>query len=312
MTNHDLELKDCPEDAISRTVFSPLDPALLCVSSWDSTVRVYDVVQNKLMAQYKHNAPVLDACFHSGLGIVSGGLDRTVKLFDLADDTERTLGKHADAISCITVSGETVISGSWDKTCKIFDTRGNSSQILDLPDKIFTIDCAQSILVVGTAQRHILVYDLRNLGEPLQKRESSLKHMTRRVSVLPEGSGFLTGCIEGRIAVDYLNTGDQHKKYAFKCHRKKEEDTEYVYPVNAMAHHPTQQDIFVSGGGDGVVNMWNVALKKRVRQYTPYPTSISSLSFSCDGTRLAVASSYTFEEGDKEHPKDTIYIKNMS
>ncbi|KAJ2998069.1 hypothetical protein HDV02_004894 [Globomyces sp. JEL0801] len=47
--------------------------------------------------------------------------------------------------------------------------------------------------------------------------------------------------------------------------------------------------------------------KKRLRQYPAYPTSISSLSFNCDGTQLAVASSYTFEEGEKEmgKPKQT-------
>lgn len=34
-------------------------------------------------------------------------------------------------------------------------------------------------------------------------------------------------------------------------------------------------------------------------QYSKYPTSIAALSFSRDGRLLAVASSYTFEEGPK-------------
>jgi hypothetical protein len=34
-------------------------------------------------------------------------------------------------------------------------------------------------------------------------------------------------------------------------------------------------------------------------QYSKYPTSIAALSFSRDGRLLAVASSYTFEEGLK-------------
>jgi cell cycle arrest protein BUB3 len=57
---------------------------------------------------------------------------------------------------------------------------------------------------------------------------------------------------------------------------------------------------FVSGGSDGVVNVWDGANKKRIRQYPKYPSSISSLAFNCDGTSLAIASSYTFDEGEKE------------
>lgn len=41
-------------------------------------------------------------------------------------------------------------------------------------------------------------------------------------------------------------------------------------------------------------------MKKRVSQLPAYPTSIASLDFSADGSLLAVASSYTHEEGDKE------------
>lgn len=34
------------------------------------------------------------------------------------------------------------------------------------------------------------------------------------------------------------------------------------------------------------------------KKYAKYPTSIAALSFSRDGRMLAVASSYTHEEGD--------------
>jgi cell cycle arrest protein BUB3 len=57
---------------------------------------------------------------------------------------------------------------------------------------------------------------------------------------------------------------------------------------------------FASGGGDGVVNVWDGFNKKRLRQYSKYPSSIASMSFNSDGTYLAIASSYTFEEGEKE------------
>lgn len=45
--------------------------------------------------------------------------------------------------------------------------------------------------------------------------------------------------IEGRVAVEYLDPSleVQKKKYAFKCHRLKENGIEQVYPVNAISFH---------------------------------------------------------------------------
>jgi cell cycle arrest protein BUB3 len=57
---------------------------------------------------------------------------------------------------------------------------------------------------------------------------------------------------------------------------------------------------FASGGGDGVVNIWDGFNKKRLRQFPRYPSSIAALAFSKDGDYLAIASSYCYEEGPKE------------
>ena len=42
--------------------------------------------------------------------------------------------------------------------------------------------------------------------------------------------------IEGRVAVEYIDPNQevQKKKYAFKCHRLKEDNIEKIYPVNAI------------------------------------------------------------------------------
>ena len=41
--------------------------------------------------------------------------------------------------------------------------------------------------------------------------------------------------------------------------------------------------------------------RKRIYQYRKFPTSIAALEFSPTGDRLAIAVSYTFEEGEKEY-----------
>jgi cell cycle arrest protein BUB3 len=100
------------------------------------------------------------------------------------------------------------------------------------------------------------------------------------------------------------------RKYAFKCHRQKVGNANYVYPVNAIVFHPSY-GTFATGGCDKFVNVWDGDHKKRVCQYAEYPSSISSLDFNSTGTLLAVASSYTFEEGEKEHPPDQIFVRTV-
>ena len=78
-------------------------------------------------------------------------------------------------------------------------------------------------LVVGTAGRKVLVWDLRNMGYVQQRRDSSLKFQTRCIRTFPSGQGYVLSSIEGRVAVEYLDPSPevQKKKYAFKMPQAK-------------------------------------------------------------------------------------------
>lgn len=56
---------------------------------------------------------------------------------------------------------------------------------------------------------------------------------------LDNSQGFVLSSIEGRVAVEYLDPCPemQKKKYAFKCHRLKDNGIERVFPVNAVSFH---------------------------------------------------------------------------
>jgi cell cycle arrest protein BUB3 len=169
-------------------------------------------------------------------------------------------------------------------------------------------------MVVGTAGRKVLLWDLRNMGIVQQRRESSLKYQTRAIRCFPNRQGYVLSSIEGRVAVEYLDPSPevQKKKYAFKCHRIKENGTEYIYPVNAISFH-NLYNTFATGGSDGFVNIWDGFNKKRLCQFHRYPTSISALSFSHDGTILAIASSYLYEQGEiHNQPSDAVYIRHVT
>jgi cell cycle arrest protein BUB3 len=59
----EFKIKSPPTDAISAVEFGPNSTQFLLVSSWDSTVRLYDIHANTLRLKYNHDLPVLDVAF---------------------------------------------------------------------------------------------------------------------------------------------------------------------------------------------------------------------------------------------------------
>lgn len=178
-------------------------------------------------------------------------------------------------------------------------------ETISLPNKPFSLSATTTKLVVAMASRALHIYELSTLAsesavkEPWQRRESSLKFMTRAVAGMPTDLGYASASIEGRVAVEWFDPSptSQARKYAFKCHRAPNaEGMDVVYPVNALAFHPVH-GTFASGGGDGFVALWDGVAKRRIRQYQKHSSSVAALSFSGDGKRLAVAVCPGFEDG---------------
>ena len=122
----EFELNQPPSDGITNVCFSPApNSAHLLVSSWDSSVRLYDVTQNTLQLTHTHPYAVLDCCFAEAEQSFSGGLDKKVKLFDFPSQSESVVGSHEDTVRCVEYCPELglLASGSWDKTVKLWDAR---------------------------------------------------------------------------------------------------------------------------------------------------------------------------------------------
>ncbi|KAL5483169.1 BUB3 [Sanghuangporus weigelae] len=302
-------LKSPPFDSISSVKFSPTNPTHLLASSWDTTVRFYDITVNEQRCKFDHRAAVLDCCFSSdGKHGFSGGLDTSVREFDLETESFRHLGQHDSAVSRLVYAKplNQVISGSWDRTLRFWDSRApNALQSThSLPERVYGMDISGTTLVVAMASRLFHIYDVRRMDSPAQVRESSLKFLTRGIACMADGQGYAVGSVEGRISVEFFDPSPeaQKKKYAFKCHRQSvknketDKDEEHVWPVNTIAFHPVY-NTFASGGSDGTVSMWDHESRKRLRQVGKYPEAINSLAFNCDGSRLAIAVSYNWDKG---------------
>ncbi|KAI9679470.1 MAG: hypothetical protein M1817_005492 [Caeruleum heppii] len=341
--SNQVELSDPPTDAISAVRFAPGSSTRLLVSSWDHHVYLYDTHAQPggaLIRKYEHRAPVLDVCFGAEDEVAfSAGLDWDVRRLDLETGEQTVLSSHEAGVKSVVYSKASglLISASWDSTLHIHSpsTPTKTPCTVPLPSKPFSLSLSSSKLVVAMASRALHIYDLTALEmlsaqssqpppntlevEPWQRRESSLKFMTRAVACMPDDAGYASSSIEGRVAVEWFDpsTTSQARKYAFKCHRQPSTNdggmVDVVYPVNALAFHPIH-GTFASGGGDGVVALWDGVAKRRIRQYQRYSASVAALAFSNDGKYLAVASCPGFEDGKEDleaRGQTKIYIREL-
>lgn len=174
---------------------------------------------------------------------MSGGLDNTLIHYDLNTHTEQILGTHDDGIKCVEFSTKVngILTGSWDKTVKLWDAREKHcvATYEQSNGKVFSMNCIDEKIVVATSDRKVIIWDLRNMKAYLMRRESSLKFQTRAIKIFPNKEGYVMSSIEGRVAVEYFDPDPdiQKRKFAFKCHRIKENDIELIHPVNAISFH---------------------------------------------------------------------------
>lgn len=294
-------LSNPPADCIQSVKFGQIDNQHILAASWDCSVRLYDVKANQPIVQYNHDGPVFDAVFQGNNYCWSGGADKKVKCFDFQSQNETTVGYHDEPVKCVEYiqNLNLVATGGWDKQLKLWDPRlCDSNRQTSIakhvhPEKIYTMSVCGDKLIVGTAGRFVMIWDLRNMSHV--QRESILKYQIRCVEAFADRTGYVVGSIEGRVAVEYFDPSPeaQAQKYAFKCHRSKDPTTglELIYPVNTISFHQ-KYNTFATGGADGFVSVWDSGHKKRLVQFHRYPTSISSLSFSPDGSMLAIACSH--------------------
>lgn len=281
-------------------------------------------------------SPALRARFITKDLIACGCLDGGVRSVDLKSGDVRVIGTHARVgedgrecgdgagVSCVEYDARgtgLLVTCGWDRRIRAWDLAATTAEkrevaSVETPGKCYASDMTRDgTLFVAMSDRQILAYDVADLiagGRPKVNRRSSMRYQTRAIGGHPNEESLVVASVEGRVAVEYVDaTRNEEKRYAFKCHRKTEDPTkgEVIYPVHAVAFHPL--GTFATGGGDGYVNTWDGAAKKRLFQCPRYPTSISALAFSPCGGLLAVASSYAHEERENQGatPIDRLYVR---
>lgn len=155
--------------------------------------------------------------------------DARSAVFDMATGQMSQVAQHDEpvkAVKWIDAQGQSLLAtGSWDKTIKYWDLRSPTAVAsVVLPERLYTMDVAYPLMVVGTAERHIQIFNLTQPTTPFKTILSPLRWQTRvvspllhlllnaprliglaQVSCFPDATGYAVGTVEGRVAIQCVS-----------------------------------------------------------------------------------------------------------
>ncbi|KAL0222400.1 hypothetical protein RCL1_002254 [Eukaryota sp. TZLM3-RCL] len=317
-----ISVDKCSADSISSISWHP-NSHIFCTTSWDGEINGYLVDPNTNSCthklQSKSQSALLSSTFTTdGSKLIVTGTDNSVSFLDLASSQLTKFGSHQAPVSRVRAvpAVQQYVTGGWDHTLNYWDLRSqNPTQSVKLPERIYCMDVADEILLVGCAGRQFVAYDVRNPQTPALHRPATLQYQIRDTAVCPDKSFFVETGVEGRSSLNYFKLPSQQqtdpKDYSFKCSRPANSDRE-MYATNAVtfvrSNVPGSMGTFITGGGDGSVVFWNGRSRQKLHtvpsatstgymSYSSTPVPVTALGVSFDSKMLAYAAGNDWSKG---------------
>jgi WD40 repeat protein len=235
-----------------------------------------------------HTSTVMSvATSANGQILVSGGVDKTIKVWDLFTGKQvRTLTGHREAVCSVAISGdgETLVSGSGstiDSTIRAWKL-STGKQIRTLAGHTYGVNSVAisangRTMVSGSNDKTIKVWDLLT-GKQVRTLTGHTS-MVMSVAISADGRTLVSASADQTIKVWNLFTGKQ--VWSLIGHK------EAVMSVAISADGQT----LVSASRDKAIKVWDLLTGKQVRTLIGHTNFVYSVAMSEDGQTLVSAGS---------------------
>ena len=305
-------------DSVSSVVFSP-DGKTIATSSWDNTVKLWNLEGKEIQTFKGHNDGVLRLVFSpDGKTIATSSRDKTVKLWNLEGKEIQTFKGHSDWVSSVVFSpdGKTIATSSLDKTVKLWNLEGKEIQTFK-GHSSFVLSVAFSpdgkTIATGSGDNTVKLWNLE--GKEIQTFKGH-SNIISTVAFSPDGKTIATGSndntvklwnIEGKEIQTFKGHSDSVWNLAFSPDGKtivtgsadkaiklwnlegKEIQTFKGYRFFVRSVNFSSDGKTIVSGGDNIIKLWNIE-GTETQTFKGHGDSVSSLAFSPDGKTIATSS----------------------
>ena len=336
------------DDSVSCLRFFPSrDINYLASGGWDSKLRVFEIkyqilnqsatFDNIKFASNQINvckleSPILSLDWIGNSGaIITGCVNGSINYVDSQKNIVNKIGQHNSGCRDVIYlqNYNVLLTGGWDGILNIWDLRSqNAICSYQFQNKIYTMSCANNLLVLGLSDLVMAYFNLRNFQLNSFKPDcffnSHLKEQTKKVAVFNDGQGFFQVSIEGRCAVKFINLNSHpninpetkcitsDKDFAFRCHREARNGLCYIYSVNDASINPVYDSV-CTVGGDGKYFIWDIKDKSKINERDNFTDNcpLTACTYNPNGNLLAYASGYDWSKGASfanEYSRPKIFI----
>lgn len=227
--------------------------------------------------------------------IASAGADNTIKLWNLRQNSVKTLSSHVGTVNSVTFSpdGKTLVSGSDDSTVKTWEISGwqqiasHEPVSLQVPFPVTEVTFAPDGQLIAAAGQHVILYDAIYQTEIAIFPHSA---WIWSAAFSPDGHLLASGDHDGIVRI--WNVRERRIVAQLEGHSA---------AVGSLKFSPDSRTL-VSGGNDDLINLWEVSNWERLGTI-PNNGAVYAVDFSRDEHALAASgwevSLWSVKNGEK-------------
>ncbi len=269
VTGREMKSFSIEPKGVSRVAFSPDARRVLTVGT-NRVFHLWDVFSaSEIMNFTGHSIIITDTSFSpDGRFIVSGGQDRLIKIWDANTGIQtKNLTGNASWVhtASLSPSGLQAVSASEDRKVRLWDVAAGRQ-----------VDSFRFRWIVDSPEE--------------KERYGHLKSIVKTAIFSHDGNSVLSRVEGEKGAIIVWNAADGKVKKFFI-------DEKFLLGKAAVQFSPDEK-LIISGGGDKLVKIWDVASGKELKRLAGHEDDISSVSFSPDGRYALSAGGRSWSKKD--------------
>lgn len=291
--------RNCPLNCVA---FHPTSDQLIAVGSWDNTIKIWDTFNKKRIKVLKGHRTSVQACTYAPTGrhIVSAALDGEVKIWSTkSGGAVGSIVGHCDPVNALafTPNGQYLMTGSSDRVVKVWSgTLGQQVAEMGGADRGYA-HCITYIktdltILAGYHDGHVRLFHTQTTAEVYAVK----LHEKAIVGVGHQGQFKMSASADGGIKI-WEKPSSLPRHFVLEGH--KAGITCAVWTRHGLASAAEDFSLFLWPHElNHYSKLWIQAAKSNLNAISIYPlvslkghtSTISALSFSNDGLRMASAS----------------------